>query len=76
VVATKVSDSNTGSSETSALVEAATNPGLNTEEIITYDYEGKESINAILIKYIPFWIWALFKPDTLKKHDYFIKHMN
>lgn len=55
-----MSDPGTRSRETSALVEAAMNLGLNTGKIITYDYEGEESINGILIKYIPFWLWALF----------------
>ena len=64
-VSYEVSDSSTRSRETSALVEAATALGLNAGKIITYDYEGEESINGILIQYIPFWIWALFKSNTL-----------
>ena len=59
-VSYSVSDPSTRSRETSALVEAAMNLGLNTGIIITYDYEEEESINGILIKYIPFWLWALF----------------
>ncbi|KJE48565.1 MULTISPECIES: ATP-binding protein [unclassified Acidiplasma] len=59
-VSYSVSDPGTRPRETSALVEAAMNLGLNTGIIITYDYEGEESINGILIKYIPFWLWALF----------------
>jgi predicted AAA+ superfamily ATPase len=27
--------------------------------VITYDYEGQETIDGILIKYIPFWVWAI-----------------
>jgi predicted AAA+ superfamily ATPase len=64
-VSYEVSDSSTRSRETSALVRAATNLGLKIGKIITYDYEEK-SINGILIQYIPFWIWALFKSGTLK----------
>jgi predicted AAA+ superfamily ATPase len=54
-----VSASSTRSRETDALVEAATKLGLKKGMVITYDYEGKETIDGILIKYIPFWIWAI-----------------
>ena len=58
-VSYEVSAPSTRSRETSALVEAARGIGLRTGKIITYDYEGEESIDGILIQYIPFWIWAL-----------------
>ena len=58
-VSYEVSAPSTRSRETSALVEAARGIGLKTGKIITYDYEGEESIDGILIQYIPFWIWAL-----------------
>ena len=59
-VSYEVSALNTRSRETSALVEAARGLGLKTGKIITYDYEGEETINGILIQYIPFWVWALY----------------
>ncbi|MGC8686961.1 MAG: ATP-binding protein [Thermoplasmata archaeon] len=59
-VSYEVSTSSTKSREVSALVEAAKVLGLKTGKIITYDYEGEESVNGILIQYIPFWVWALF----------------
>ena len=58
-VSYEVSAPSTRSRETSALVEAPRGLGLKTGKIITYDYEGEESIDGILIQYIPFWIWAL-----------------
>ena len=60
-VSYEVSAPNTRSRETSALVEAARTLGLKTGKIITYDFEGEESIGGISIQYIPFWVWAL--PD-------------
>ena len=58
-VSYEVSAPSTKSRETSALVEAARGLGLRAGKIITYDYEGEELIDGILIQYIPFWIWAL-----------------
>ena len=60
-VSYEVSAPSTRSRETSALVEAARTLGLKTGKIITYDFEGEESIGGISIQYIPFWVWAL--PD-------------
>ena len=60
-VSYEVSAPNTRSRETSALVEAARTLGLKTGKIITYDFEGEESIGGISVQYIPFWVWAL--PD-------------
>lgn len=60
-VSYEVSAPSTRSRETSALVEAARTLGLKTGKIITYDFEGEESIGGISVQYIPFWVWAL--PD-------------
>ena len=54
-----VSDRSTRLRETSAIVEAAIKLGLKKGTIVTYDYEGKEAVDGILIQYIPFWIWAI-----------------
>ncbi|QRF75909.1 hypothetical protein Thermo_01418 [Thermoplasmatales archaeon] len=48
----------TRSRETGAIVEAAISLGLKHGTIITYDYEGTETVGGILIKYTPFWVWA------------------
>jgi predicted AAA+ superfamily ATPase len=64
-VSYEVSLLSTRSRETSALVEAAKGLGLKSGKIITYDYEGEELIDGILIHYIPFWAWALY--DTKQK---------
>ena len=60
-VSYEVSAPSTRSRETSALVEAARTLGLKAGKVITYDFEGEESIDGISIQYIPFWVWAL--PD-------------
>ncbi len=54
-----VSASSTRSRENGALVEAAAKLGLKKGTVITYDYEGQETVSGILIQYIPFWVWAL-----------------
>lgn len=54
-----VSVTSTRSRETGAIVEAAISLGLKEGTIITYDYEGTETVDGILIKYIPFWVWAI-----------------
>jgi len=61
-VSYEVSAAGTRSRETGAIVEAAISLGLKSGTIITYDYEGTETVDGILIKYIPFWIWAI--PST------------
>ena len=58
-VSYEVSATGTRSRETGAIVEAAISLGLKSGTIITYDYEGTETVDGILIKYIPFWIWAI-----------------
>jgi len=54
-----VSAPDTRSREISGLVEAATKLGLRKGTVITYDYEGKETVDGISIEYVPFWIWAV-----------------
>lgn len=58
-VSYEVSAAGTRSRETGAIVEAAISLGLKNGTIITYDYEATETVDGILIKYIPFWIWAI-----------------
>lgn len=45
--------------ETSAIVEAAKKLGFKSGTIITYDYDGEETMDGIKINYRPFWAWAL-----------------
>ena len=58
-VSYQLSDTLTKSREISALVAAAKGLGLDEAKIITYNFEGEEVFDGVLIKYIPFWIWAL-----------------
>ncbi|MGC8516196.1 MAG: ATP-binding protein [Thermoplasmata archaeon] len=60
-VSYELSSKNTRSRETAAIVEAAKGLGLQEAKVITYNFEGEEHVDGILIKFIPFWIWAL--PD-------------
>jgi hypothetical protein len=54
-----VSMLDTGKREVSALLEAAKALKITECTIITYDYENKEKIDGLNIKFIPFWSWAL-----------------
>ena len=58
-VSYQLSDTLTKSREISALVAAAKGLGLDEAKIITYNFEGEEVFDGVLIKYIPFWVWAL-----------------
>lgn len=58
-VAYDVSSAETRAREASALVEAASALKLSEGTIITYDYQGMETIEGIKITYRPFWQWAL-----------------
>ena len=58
-VSYQLSDALTKSKEISALVAAAKGLGLDEARIITYNFEGEEVFDGVLIKYIPFWVWAL-----------------
>lgn len=58
-VSYKVSDGSTRLRETTALVEAAKALNLRRGTVVTYDYEGEESIDGIAIRYVPFWSWSL-----------------
>ncbi len=54
-----VSASETYKREVSALVEAAKAMRQSECTIITYDYEGEETVDGLNIKFVPFWIWAM-----------------
>ena len=58
-VSYEVSGKGTRHRETTALVEAAKALNVKYGTVVTYDYEGEESIDGVLIRYIPFWTWAL-----------------
>ena len=55
----QLSDALTKSREIRALVAAAKGLSLDEAKIITYNFEGEEVFDGVLIKYIPFWVWAL-----------------
>ena len=55
----QLSDALTKSREIRALVAAAKGLSLDEAKIITYNFEEEEVFDGVLIKYIPFWVWAL-----------------
>jgi uncharacterized protein len=55
-----VSESGTHKREVTALVEASKAMYQNVCTIITYDYEKEENIDGLKVRFIPFWVWALW----------------